>query len=141
MNETVSNAGAAGTQQVGVSPEFLQQFAEVVYSDELRLRVEERPKDVLREHGFDFPPGVEVNVVFNTADTFHLAFPPDPNQELTDEALSAVAGGKTASSLSSAGSASSIPSTFSSIGCISSAASDADADRASSRARHAARTG
>ena len=82
----------------------LQGLADACHSDEDRLReVEERPKEVLREHGVDVPMDVDVNVVLNTHDTFHLAMPPDPNQALQDEALMAVAGGKTSGTASSGG--------------------------------------
>ena len=102
---------------------ILQGFADACRSDEALLReVEERPKDVLRKHGIDLPMDVDVNIVLNTRDTFHLAMPPDPNQALQDEALMAVAGGKSANTASSAASIGSFPSTastLSSLGCAS----------------------
>ena len=107
---------------------MLQNLADACRSDEDRLReVEERPQDVLREHGIDVPVDVDLNVVLNTHDTFHLTMPPDPNAALDDEALMAVAGGKTSGTASSAGTVGSIPSTASSLaslGCASSQAVD-----------------
>ena len=68
---------------------------------------------------------VDVNVVLNTHDTFHLAMPPDPNQALQDEALTAVAGGKTSGTASSGGTVGSIPSTASSVSSLGCASSNA----------------
>ncbi len=53
-------------------------------------------EDALSALGLVPPPGVEVRIAVNTADTFHVVMPPDPNSELSDEALTAVAGGKSA---------------------------------------------
>ena len=72
------------------------------------------------------PPGVKVRVAVNTADTYHVVLPPDPNVALSDESLTAVAGGKSASTAGSAGTASSIGTvcgTASSAGTASSVAS------------------
>ena len=102
-----------------------QDLADACRSDEDRLReVEEHPKDVLREHGHDVPAGMDVKVVLNTRDIFHLAMPPDPNQMLQDEALMVVSGGgKTASTAGSLACAGTVPSTASSLstaGCVGS---------------------
>ena len=100
---------------------ILQGLADACRSDEDRLReVEERPKDVLREHGIHVPMDVDVNIVLNTHDTFHLAMPPDPNQALQDESLMAIAGGKTGGTASSAATVGTVPSTgstLSTVGC------------------------
>ena len=102
-----------------------QNLADACRSDEDRLReVTERPKDVLREHGVDVPAGIDVNVVLNDRDVFHLALPPDPNLMLHDEALMAVAGGgKTASTAGTVGCAGSVPSTASTLGTAGSVGS------------------
>ena len=115
MNDDLRQEDAYGAiRRQGV---VLQNLADACRSDEDRLReVEERPQDVLREHGIDVPADMEVSVVLNTHDVFHLAMPPDPNQALNDEALMAVAGGKTASTVSSAGCIGSFVSTVSSAG-------------------------
>ena len=91
-----------------------------------REQMQEAPNEALTSWGIDLPPDVDVRVHVNTDDTFYLAFPPDPNVALSDEALGMVAGGKTASTIGSAGSAStlgSIPSTASTGGSASSMAS------------------
>ena len=88
------------------------------FDPEFRERVRTDPGAVMSSWGIDLPPGVDVRVCVNTEDTFHVAFPPDPNAALSDESLGVVAGGKTASSAGSAGSAST-------LGCVCSTASTA----------------
>ena len=101
---------------------ILQGLADACHSDEDRLReVEERPKDVLREHGIHVSMDVDVNIVLNTHDTFHLAMPPDPNRTLRDEALMAVVGGSAPNTASSAATIGSFPSCASSLSSVSSA--------------------
>ena len=98
-----------------------QNLADACRADEDRLReLEERPRDVLREHGINVPMGMDVNVALNTRDTFHFTMPPDPNLALEDEALMAVAGGKSAGGMRTASSMSTLPSSVSSAGCASS---------------------
>ncbi len=64
--------------------------------------------DFLPDLGIVMPPGVDTRIVVNTTDTFHVVMPPDPNVDLSDEVLSAVAGGKSAGSAGSVGTASSL---------------------------------
>lgn len=83
-----------------------------------RHRLETNGAATLREMGFQVPPGVEVKVVQNTASLIHFVLPPDPNSELTDEALSVAAGGSTVGTAGSAGTVgtlSSVPSSWSSV--------------------------
>ena len=73
-------------------------------------------------------PGMELRIVADTEETTHLVFPPDPDGVLSDEALLRVAGGSTASSALSIGSAASFacstaPSTVSSASSASTAGS------------------
>ena len=58
-----------------------------------RRRVDADPVAALRENGIDLPGGVEIQVRVNTDDTFYLVMPPDPNTELDDETMAAIAGG------------------------------------------------
>ena len=51
------------------------------------------PAAALKAEGMDVPAGVTVSVVENTDKQFHLVLPPVPTDELSDEALDAVAGG------------------------------------------------
>ena len=129
MRDDVRQEGIYGViRRQGIA---LQGLADACRSDEDRLReVEERPKDVLREHGVDVPTDIDVSVVLNardTRDTFHLAMPPDPNQALQDEALIAVAGGgKTMGTVATVASAGTVPSCVSSAGSVSSFATARD---------------
>ncbi len=59
----------------------------------IRARVETDARDVLTEHGFVIPSALDVQVVANDNDTVYFVLPPDPNTDLADETLSAVAGG------------------------------------------------
>ena len=104
------------------------------FDPEGREQVRDDPRGLLDSMGMQLPPGVEVRVHVNTADVFHVAFPPDPNVALSDESLGMVAGGKSASSIGSASSAStagSICGTASTGGSASSMASVASASSGS----------
>jgi hypothetical protein len=83
--------------------------------------------DALTELGLVLPPDIEARIVADTSDMMHVVLPPDPNTNLSDEMLSAVAGGgKTAGSAGTVGTAgsvacSTIPSSASSAGTAGSA--------------------
>jgi len=51
------------------------------------------PAAALKAEGIDIPAGMAVTVVENTDKQFHLVLPPVPTDELSDEALEAVAAG------------------------------------------------
>ena len=87
-----------------------QGYLKDFFDPEFRERMQADPRAAMSSWGVDLPGGggVDVRVYVNTADTFYLAFPPDPNVALSDESLGVVAGGKTASSAGSAGSASTL---------------------------------
>ena len=75
-------------------------------SPDLRARADVEPRAVLSEHGIQVPPNQDVRIVANTAETFHLIMPPDPNAALAEEDLAAAsagfasgANGKTASTM------------------------------------------
>ena len=59
---------------------------------EFRARVGEDPKKVLESKGLSLPVDA-VRVAVDTPDIRHFVFPPDPNTGISDERLSAVAGG------------------------------------------------
>lgn len=85
-------------------------------------------KPVAEAFGVELPPGLELRVVADTAEVFHLILPQDPNSVVADKALSEVAGGSTAGSAGTVGSAgcfacSTSPSTLSSLGSAGSAGS------------------
>ena len=70
--------------------DFTRKYQE---SPELRARAETEPRAVLSEHGIRMSPEHDVRIVANTAETFNLVMPPDPNSVLAEEDLAAVAGG------------------------------------------------
>ena len=61
---------------------------------DFRDRLAADPAAAMAETGLELPAGIgRVSVVENTADTFHVVFPPSLNAALGDEALGGVAGG------------------------------------------------
>ena len=52
------------------------------------------PAAALKAEGIDVPAGMAVTVVENTDKQFHLVLPPVPTDELSDESLDGVSGGK-----------------------------------------------
>jgi hypothetical protein len=63
--------------------------------DKLRDRLMKDAGAVLKENGIEIPPGVEVKVVQNTNNVIHLPMPPKPSSdEISEEELAAVAGGR-----------------------------------------------
>jgi hypothetical protein len=63
--------------------------------DALKQRFMNDPKAVLAEYGMDVPDGMDVKVVENADNCVHITMPvaPDGHHELSDEELSAAAGG------------------------------------------------
>lgn len=89
---------------------------------ELREQVESDPKAVLAKYQVPFPPNIDVRIVANTDETFNLVMPPDPNIDLADENLMAVAaGGKSVGSAGTLGTFSSIASSASTASSVGSA--------------------
>ena len=52
------------------------------------------PATALKAEGIDVPAGMAVTVVENTDKLFHLVLPPVPTDELSEDDLEAVAGGR-----------------------------------------------
>jgi hypothetical protein len=52
------------------------------------------PTTVLKAQGVEIPPGYTVRVLENTSKVLNYVLPPNPNAELSDSELEAVAGGK-----------------------------------------------
>ena len=75
---------------------------------DLRARIDSGDlSDAIAELDLPTPPeNIQVRIVADTPEVVHVIMPPDPNADLTDESLSAVAGGKTAGSAGCAGTAS-----------------------------------
>ncbi len=67
-------------------------IARAVRDKDFRARLKANPEQVLRELGTDLSGG-EIKVVENTADTFYVAMPSNPNAFLDDGFLDKVSGG------------------------------------------------
>jgi hypothetical protein len=95
------------------------EFAEICHRDGGgRVEPGTEVYEALSRMGIELPPGMDILVSANSEDTFHVVFPPDPNTALSDEMLGSVAGGSTASTVGSYGTASTIGCALS---CVSSA--------------------
>ena len=72
-----------------------QLFAACWKDEALKARFMADPKAVLAEYDMPVPDGMDVKVVENSDNTVHITMPiaPDGNHELSDEELSAAAGG------------------------------------------------
>ena len=70
-------------------------FAACWKDEALKARFMSDPKEVLKEHGLDVPDGIDVKVVENANDCVHITLPAPPagHGTLSDEELSAAAGG------------------------------------------------
>ncbi len=123
------------TPRIPVEPELIEKMKRhiPVYDEladryrndaDLRSRIDGGDVvDSLSELGIVAPPGIEVRIVVNTPDTFHVAMPPDPNVDLSDEALSMVAGGKSAGTVGTVGCAGCVCGTFGSVSSAGTAGS------------------
>ena len=73
-----------------------KQWSQIVaraWADEaFKSRLIAEPKTVLREHGLEISPEVEVKVVEDANEVRHFVLPANPVGELTDEELSPTAG-------------------------------------------------
>lgn len=78
----------------GMGQVVAKAWADAAYKERLKAD----PAAVLAEQGLDVPDDVEVRVVENTDNVVYLTLPPPPSEELSDDALEAVAGGSTAGS-------------------------------------------
>ena len=87
MND-IETLTASGEMQQFVA--FTRKYQQ---SPDLQARAETDPRAVLSEHDIQVPPNQDVRIVANTAETFNVVLPPDPNAVLADEDLLAVAGG------------------------------------------------
>ena len=111
---------------IDITNEFHQQmnqFRALVqryYADpDYRRQVEADPVAAFREQGMELPSDIAVRVLANTDDTFYVVLPPDPNTDLGDEMLAAVAGGGNCAG--TAGTFSSVDGTVGTIFCFASA--------------------
>ena len=86
----------------------------------IRALAENDPNALLEQRGVTVGSDVDVRIVVNTDEVFHVVFPPDPNMELMDEQLGVVAGGK-GNCAGSGGTASTVSTFATSLGCASTA--------------------
>jgi hypothetical protein len=75
------------------NPELAKIFARAWRDPAFKAALIANPAAALKAEGIDVPAGMAVTVVENTDKHFHLVLPPSPTDELSDEALSDVAGG------------------------------------------------
>ena len=76
------------------------------YRDDPRLRARIAAGEVsgvVAQLGLILPHEVEARIAVNTAETYHVVLPPDPNAVLSDEALYLVGGGASASTAGTIG--------------------------------------
>lgn len=98
----VLNVPGSSSEQIEKNAKRFEEFADRFRTDAaFRGQVEADGAHILPQYGFTIPPGTKVKVVTNTPSTQYMVFPPDPNTDLADEALDAVAGGATASTAGS----------------------------------------
>ena len=74
----------------------MNQFRALVqryHADPDYRQVEADPVAAFREQSMELPSNIAVRVLTNTDDTFYMVLPPDPNTDLGDEMLAAIAGG------------------------------------------------
>lgn len=60
--------------------------------DELKQRLLAEPSAVLEEHGIEVPSGIELRVVEDTDEIYHLVLPASPAGDLLDEELTSSIG-------------------------------------------------
>jgi hypothetical protein len=75
------------------APDFAKVIAKAWRDPAFKAELIANPAAALKAEGIDVPDGMAVTVVENTDKQFHLVLPPVPTDELSDEALDAVAGG------------------------------------------------
>ena len=125
MREQITSVHSLGTYQSNYHA--LRAIAEEYRRDDaLRERIDSGDVSPLLDRlDFPIPENMEVKIVADTPETLHIILPPDPNALLSDEDLGSVAGGKTAGSAGSVGTASTMAclTTPSSVGTASSAGS------------------
>ena len=73
----------------------MQQIIAKCWSDEaFKEKLVADPHATLAAEGVEIPEGVNIDILNNTADTFHLVIPAMPDDaELSDEELDEMAGG------------------------------------------------
>ena len=131
MNTETSNHQTADGEVVD-SPEFQSylSLSKDYHSDpDLRDLADSDPVSLLAKYQIPLPPHMDVRIVANTEETINFVMPEDPNKDLADEDLMAVAGGKSMSSAGTAGTLSTIASSASTASSVGSAGSANPGDK------------
>ena len=83
------------TEERNFSKTLAELFAACWKDDALKARFMSDPKAVLAEYDMPVPDGMDVKVVENADNCVHITMPaaPDGHHDLSDEELSAAAGG------------------------------------------------
>ena len=76
------------------APDFAKIIAKAWRDPAFKADLIANPAAALKAEGIDVSAGMTVTVLENTNKQFHLVLPPVPSDELSEEALDAVAGGK-----------------------------------------------
>ena len=96
-----------------------QAYGQVIaraWSDpDFAAKLKSDPAAALADAGIEVPEGAKVTSYFAEENEVVVLVPAKPSEELSDEALEAVAGGGTAGTLGTAG----CPATFGTFGCAS----------------------
>ena len=71
---------------------WAQVIAKALADEEVKSQLLANPAAVLKAEGIDVPPGLEIKVLENTENVFHLVLPAT-SAELSDEALDSVSAG------------------------------------------------
>lgn len=79
-------------QQRFQDKQWSQIIARAWADESFKARLLAEPRAVLREHGLETAPEIEVKVVEDTEQVRHFVLPASPAGELTDEELSPTAG-------------------------------------------------
>ena len=78
---------------MSLAEDAVRRVADALENDaEFRAAMREDPNAAMAERGLD-EMHVDVRVVADTEDTFHVVLPPAPNADLADDELDSVAGG------------------------------------------------
>ncbi len=118
-------------EQYGQGRALLKQLSADYHSDpELRARIDGGDSGPVQAAlGFDNPEEVEIRLVPNTPEVWHLPMPPDPNAAVSESQLADIAGGTTAGCVACGSTAgtfacSTAASTLGSGGTVSTASSE-----------------
>jgi len=110
------NIALISTEDLQLYHTLIERITDRYYEDaDFRAALDSDARSALAGMGLQLPEGIEVKVVASTSGQAYVVLPPDPNVDLDDEALTAVAGG---SSVGTTGTASTVGSFISTIGTL-----------------------